>query len=252
MADWVTLFLAASATALATGLGAIPAFLFESRREQLRPFLFGVTAGMMGVASVVGLLLPAIDEGSTGSVVAGLVVGVVFMAVTRRLVGDPSEQAGVLVSSKAARDGRRLSMLVFIVLLVHSLPEGLAIGTAFASDREGLSLFVILAIGLQNVPEGTSVAIPMQAAGYSRKQQFWAAVMTSAPQPVGALIAFALVDQVESLLPFSFAFAAGAMLALVFVELIPEALREREWSGALAGIAAGGAVMLALSAVLGV
>ena len=65
--------------------------------------------------------------------------------------------------------------------------KGLAIGTAYASDRAGLSLFVILAIGLQNIPEGTSVAIPMAAAGFSRAEQFWAAVLTSAPQPVGAV-----------------------------------------------------------------
>ena len=83
----------------------------------------------------------------------------------------------------------RRSLLVFGVLLVHSLPEGFAIGTAFASDRDRLALFVILAIALQNVPEGTSVAIPMDAAGFGRAAQFWAAVITSAPQPVGALVA---------------------------------------------------------------
>jgi ZIP family zinc transporter len=60
--------------------------------------------------------------------------------------------------------GVRRSLLVFGVLLVHSLPEGFAIGAAYASDTEGLALFVIFAVGLQNVPEGTSVAIPMARA----------------------------------------------------------------------------------------
>ena len=55
---------------------------------------------------------------------------------------------------------------------MHSLPEGLAIGTAFASETEGLALFVILAIALQNVPEGTSVAIPMDSAGFDASQQY--------------------------------------------------------------------------------
>jgi zinc transporter, ZIP family len=112
-------------------------------------------------------------------------------------------------------------VLVFVVLLVHSLPEGFAIGTAYASDTAGLSLFVITAIGVQNIPEGTSVAIPMAAAGFSRSRQFWAAVATSAPQPIGAAVAFLLVEQIEPLLPFSFGFAAGAMLALVVAELLP-------------------------------
>ena len=92
-------------------------------------------------------------------------------------------------------------MLVFSVLFVHSLPEGFAIGTAYASDTAGLSLFVIVAIALQNIPEGTSVAIPMQRAGFTPWQQFWAAVGTSAPQPIGAVIAFLAVEQVGALLP---------------------------------------------------
>lgn len=143
-------------------------------------------------------------------------------------------------------------MLVFGVLLVHSLPEGLAIGTAYASGTEGLSLFVILAIGLQNVPEGTSIAIPMDAAGFSRSRQFWAAVASSAPQPVGALIAYGLVEEVDALLPFSFAFAAGAMLALVAVELMPQAFAAGGRALALAGTLGGGALMVALAFVVGV
>ena len=127
--------------------------------------------------------------------------------------------------------GVRRSLLVFGVLLVHSLPEGFAIGTAFASETEGLALFVILAIALQNMPEGTSVAIPMESAGFDRHQQFWAAVLTSAPQPVGAVLAFLAVEQISGLLPFSFAFAAGAMLALVAVEIVPQAFRARRAPG---------------------
>jgi ZIP family zinc transporter len=141
---------------------------------------------------------------------------------------------------------------VFVVLLVHSLPEGLAIGTAYASDTEGLSLFVILAIGLQNVPEGTSVAIPMDEAGYSPARQYWAAVLTSAPQPLGAVGAFLLVEVVDPLLPISFGFAAGAMLAIVAVELVPDAFRRGRRLQAAAGTAAGAGLMLLLAALLGV
>ena len=148
--------------------------------------------------------------------------------------------------------GVRLSVLVFGVLLVHSLPEGLAIGTAYASNLAGLSLFVILAIGLQNIPEGTSVAIPMAEAGFSRSSQFWAAVLTSAPQPVGAVLAFLIVEHVRGLLPASFAFAAGAMLALVAFELVPQAFGPSRWLRAGVGSAAGAAVMLALAALAGV
>ena len=241
------LLLAGSATALATGLGAIPVFLLGERSRDLRPLLWGFAAGTMGVASVVGLLLPAADDGTALEVVGGTVAGVAFMLSVRRFLGTHEMHV-------AGMDARqvRTSALVFSVLLVHSAPEGLAIGTAYASDTAGLGLFVILAIALQNVPEGTSTAIPMAAAGFSRRQQFWAAVLTSAPQPVMAVVAFVLVEQVASLLPISFAFAAGAMLALVAFELLPQALGAGRPAGALLGIGFGAALMLALAAVLGV
>ncbi len=209
--------------------------------------MWGLTVGLMTVASIVGLLLPALNEGSTESVIAGLAVGVLFLLGSRRLLRGRDIHVGSLSGA-----GVRRSVLVFGVLLVHSLPEGFAIGTAYASDTAGLGLFVILAIALQNIPEGTSVAIPMEAAGFGRSQQFWAAVATSVPQPVGALLAYALVQEIESLLPFSFAFAAGAMLALVVIELAPQTYARDTLATALAGTAAGAALMLILAAVLGV
>jgi ZIP family zinc transporter len=243
----LTLLLAATGTALATGIGAIPVFLLGARADSVRPALWGMAGGVMTVASLVGLLRPALDEGSALAVACGLAVGILFLIVTRRLLLGSDLHVGRLRGASV-----RTSVLVFAVLFAHSLPEGLAIGTAYASKTAGLGLFVILAIAIQNVPEGTSVAIPMEASGFSRSQQFWAAVATSAPQPVGALIAFEAVEQVEGLLPVSFAFAAGAMLALVAAELVPEALGGRgRWLGA-AGLAGGAALMLGLSALLNV
>jgi ZIP family zinc transporter len=245
--EFAVLGLAGTATAFATGLGTVPVFLLGDRATQLRPFLWGATVGLMGVASVVGLLLPALDEDGGQTVAAGLVVGILFLLGSRRLLAKRDVHVGQLRGA-----GVRRSLLVFGVLLVHSLPEGFAIGTAFASDTEGLALFIFLAIALQNVPEGTSVAIPMQGAGFDRAQQFWAAVLTSAPQPFGAVIAYVAVEQIDALLPFSFAFAAGAMLALVVVELAPEAYARGGRVLAAAGTAFGAALMLVLAAVLGV
>jgi ZIP family zinc transporter len=241
------LALAGTATAFATGLGSIPVLLLGEQAERLRPFLWGATVGLMGVASVVGLLLPALDEDGGVTVAAGLAVGVLFLLVSRRLLSGRDVRVGELRGA-----GVRRSLLVFGVLTVHSLPEGFALGTAFASDTEGLALFIFLAIALQNVPEGTSVAIPMESAGFSGAQQFWAAVLTSAPQPLGAVVAYLAVEQIAGLLPFSFAFAAGAMLALVVVELVPEAYSRGGRPLAAAGTVAGAALMLALSVVLGV
>jgi ZIP family zinc transporter len=246
MPDVVVLFLAACGTALATGLGAVPVFFLGTRTAQLTPALLGFAVGVMGVAAVAGLLVPAFEEGSAASVAAGLLVGALLLVLARRHLDPDVHFLG------RSGPGARTSALVFLVLFVHSLPEGFAVGSAFASDRSGLSLFVILAIAIQNVPEGTSVAIPMAAAGFSRARQFWTAVATSAPQPVGALIAFFLVEEIGALLPFSFAFAAGAMLTLIAVEMVPKAFAGGARLGPGAGVVLGAALMLVLSIALGV
>lgn len=245
MTEAILLVLAASGTALATGLGAIPVFFLGKRAHALTPALLAFSAGVMAVAAVVGLLIPAAEEGTFAEVLVGLAIGVAFLTVADRRFKPQAEFLG------HSGPGARTSALVFLVLFVHSLPEGFAIGTAFASDREGLSLFVVLAIALQNIPEGTSVAIPMQEAGFGRNRQFWVAVATSAPQPVGALIAFVAVEWVSALLPISFAFAAGAMLALVFIEVLPSAYSTADRLGPSLGLLAGMAVMLAFGLVLG-
>ena len=247
MPEILVLLLAATGTALATGLGALPVSVLGSRSERLTPSLLGFAAGVMGVAAVAGLLLPAFDEGSTAEAVAGLSAGVAFLAVVQSRISPKTAFMG------RTGPGTRTSALVFLVLFVHSLPEGLAIGTAFASDRAGLSLFVIVAIAIQNIPEGTTVAIPMREAGFGLRRQFWAAVLTSSPQPAGALIAYLAVEEIGGLLPISFAFAAGAMLALIALELLPRAFAKssvRLQAGI--GLVSGALVMLAFSSILGV
>jgi ZIP family zinc transporter len=236
-------FIVGVGTALATGLGAVPVILLGPSAERLQPAMLGLAGGVMAVAAIAGLLLPALDEGSATSVIAGAAAGVAFLLVVRRRLAGKEH-------SRLLR-AERTSILVFVVLLVHSLPEGLALGTAFASETTGLALFVVIAIAVQNIPEGTSVAIPMRAAGRRPWELFWAAVLTSAPQPPGAVASYLLVEEVEALLPISFAFAAGAMLALVIAEIGPEAWRAGR-AGALAGAGLGALMMLGLSAALGV
>lgn len=236
------LVLAASVTALATGFGAIPVWLLGERAENLRPGLTGLAAGVMSVAAIVGLLIPATGEGSSVEVVAGLAIGIAFLLGARAWLERPG--------GMPAGDSRTAA-LVFLVLLFHSLPEGFAIGTAYASDTEGLGFFVVAAIAIQNIPEGTSVAIPMEAAGMGHARQFWAAVLTSVPQPVGAVLAYILVEEISGLLPLSFAFAAGAMLILVIVELGPGRARTARAPWGLGALIGAGA-MLAISRALSI
>jgi zinc transporter, ZIP family len=199
----------------------------------------------MTVAAIQGLLVPALDEGDDAVVIVSALTGAAALLASRAALRHHKAPAGVVAS-----DAGRRSALVFGVLFVHSLPEGLAIGCAYASTRSGLSAFVIAAIAIQNVPEGTATAIPMSAAGYSARAQVGAAVLTSAPQVPGALLAWVAVEQIEGLLPAAFALAAGAMLMLVAVELLPDAWATGPRSRVALGCAAGAMSMVAVALAL--
>jgi len=242
----LVLFLIASATAVATGLGAIPVVLLGDRAGGWQPMTAGLTAGLMTAAAVIGLLLPAWRRGTPLDMLAGASAGVAFLLASRALLGGRDVHVGRLRGASVRR-----AVLVFGVLFLHSLPEGFAIGTAYAVDPGGLGVFIVLAIGLQNVPEGTSVAVPMLAGGFRPRAVIGAAVLTSVPQPVGALMAYRLVEEIEALLPLSFAFAGAAMLALVVAELLPELGREPRRAESWLGGLAGAAVMILLAVALG-
>jgi ZIP family zinc transporter len=239
------LLILATITALATGVGALPVYWLGARAAALRPAMWGVVIGVMGVASVQGLLIPGLREGPDAPVLAGLVAGVLFLVLTRALVGRHDVHMGT-----ARGAGARRGVLVLVVLLVHSLPEGFALGSAWASHTAGLGVFVFLAIAVQNVPEGTAAAIPLRDASVPLARAFWIATLTSAPQPVGALAAFALVEATRSLLGPAFGFAAGAMLALILIEVVPAAVSSARPRSAFRAAIVSGAIMALLGTLL--
>lgn len=236
------LLAASVATVIATGLGAVPVFAWSAPSQAAQGAMLGTAAGVMGVAAISGLLIPGIDEGGATGTLVGVLVGVAFMLLVRRRLAT---------STRITTGARRASVLIFVVLFAHSLPEGLAIGSAYASEAAGLGAFVVIAIAVQNVPEGTSIAIPMAAAGASATRQFWTAVASSVPQPLGAVLAYTMVQEVNALLPASFGFAAGAMAAVVVLQMVPDSLRLSR-NPALTGVLAGAISMLVLSGVLGI
>jgi ZIP family zinc transporter len=244
MNDALLLSAIAAGTALATGLGALPVVALGGQRARAaQGVLSGLAAGVMAVAAIVGLLKPAAEQGSAVTVTAAAAAGALALALSRRVLNHRA--AGHGRSEAGAR-----SLLVLGVLFAHSLPEGLAIGSAYASSEAGIGAFVIAAIAIQNVPEGTATAAAMQPAGYGPWQQVWGAVLTSVPQVPGALVAWLAVEQVQGLLPASFAIAGGAMLALVVIDLLPDAWRHASHVRVIAGTAIGAALMLALGAAL--
>ncbi len=256
-ANLALVVVAGLATALATGLGAVPFFLVEEFSDRWNVALWGLASGIMVAASLFGLVREGLAYGSPLLLAPGLLAGVVLVIVGHEVI----EGVETHPRRYEEADFRKL-LLILGVLTVHSFPEGVAVGVSFAelglADPTGptvavgglavplLAVFVTVAISIHNVPEGVAVSIPLRSMGVSEPRMVWWAVFSSLPQPIGAAIAFYFVSLARAFLPFGFGFAAGAMVYLVATEFVPEALEYGE------GLPGGGRRELVTGALVGV
>ncbi|WP_144927101.1 ZIP family metal transporter [Halorubrum salsamenti] len=245
-------FVAGLVTALATGVGALPFFFFDTISDRGNVALWGFASGIMVAASLFGLVDEGLAEGTPTEIGIGMLAGVVLVVLAHDVLMD----AEIDPREYEEADFKKL-VLILGVLTVHSFPEGIAVGVSFADlGLEGgtqlfgftvplLAVFMTLAISIHNVPEGTAISIPLRSMGVSKWKMVWWSVFSSLPQPIGAVVAFAFVRYAREFLPYGFGFAAGAMIYLVLSEFIPEALETgRDLPG-------GGKPVLAVGIALG-
>jgi zinc transporter ZupT len=213
--DVVRVFLYALATALATGLGAIPFAFVRDLSPRLMATANAIAAGLMLGASI-GLL----EEGervSAGATFVGALLGVGFVLLTQRLLDGREPEFGALRGA----DARRV-LLVLVVMTVHSFAEGVAVGVSFGGGAT-LAAAITIAIAVHNVPEGLAHSALQRAHGATIAACAGWSIVSSLPQPLMAVPAYLFVQRFSALLPYGLGFAAGAMVFLVLEELLPEA-----------------------------
>ena len=221
-------FVFALLTAVATGLGALPfAFVKDLTRRWLGASN-ALAAGLMLAASF-GLLYEGVTHG-LGRTLAGALTGLVFIVGVRKLLQRDEHPA--VFAGMGELDARK-ALLMVGVMTMHSFTEGVGVGVSFGGGSE-LGLFITLAIAVHNVPEGLAISLVLVPRGVTwSRAAFWS-VFSSLPQPLMAVPAFVFVETFKPLLPYGLGFAAGAMIWMVFSELMPDALKEE--SGNLVAI----------------
>ena len=230
---------------LMTVLGAALVFLIKKQSED-GPCM-GFAAGVMGAAAVFSMLLPAMrqNEGGWLTVTVGFVLGAAMIAGVDALMRR-------LRRVRGASDSARQRLMMITAITLHNIPEGMAVGLAFAlaSVHGGLAAAAVLAlgIGVQNLPEGLAVALPFRAGGLSRGKSFALGALSGTVEPIFGMLAALMMGAAQSALPGMMAFCAGAMMQVVFAEMIPQAARTRL---GVACTMAGYTLMMALDLALG-
>ncbi|MDR3345481.1 MAG: ZIP family metal transporter [Oscillospiraceae bacterium] len=240
-----------------TSLGAATVFFFSKKTpKSMEKLSLGFAGGVMIAASIWSLLIPAIEEteaqGKPGWVPAsaGFLLGAGFLFLLEGLISR-LRPSGETAFSKRTK-------LLFTAITLHNIPEGMAVGLAFAltavhggdSGAFAAAAALSLGIGIQNFPEGAAVSLPMRQDGVSAGKAFAFGCLSGAVEPAAGILSFLAVGWIAPIMPWLLSFAAGAMLYVVFDELIPAAKGGRFGVGTL-GALAGFLIMMVLDVALG-
>ena len=242
-----------------TALGALIVCFFKEVNKKVLTTVLGFSAGVMIAASFWSLLAPSIDLSSElGYIVwlpptIGFTIGGLFVLFSDKFLDK------VLKNKKGLKgaDSLKRCILLISAITIHNIPEGMSIGVAFGGIASGVpgmtaigAIMLAIGIGIQNFPEGAAVSLPLRNEGFSRFKSFMLGQASALVEPISAVIGVVLALTIRSILPFLLAFAAGAMIAVVGRELLPESVKEDK-NLATVGLIFGFILMMILDVALG-
>lgn len=253
----------AVAGVVGTGLGGLIGVLFTRNSEKIVSLLLSFAGGVMVSIVCLDLLADALgqDPGSVGHVflVVGMTaVGFGLIYLLNAIIDKKTnpqvkhidkrhpktaDQLSELIHSdhyeehkkeyaqtKEQKSRRQLFMAGLVMafaIALHNFPEGMVIGASYANDEAtggvgGLAAAIV--IGLHNIPEGMAVSVPLVAGGMGKVKATVLTALTGAPTILGAMLGYFLGSLSPLMLALSLSFASGAMLYVVFGELLPESI----------------------------
>lgn len=227
---------------IGTIIGAACVYVMKKEiNKKLEIIIYGFAAGVMMAALIWSLIIPAIDKGSIIPVVVGLIIGVISFYFID-LYWDKKEDAEDKINN------------LMVAVTLHNIPEGMAVGVAFASYLSGglnLASCYALAIGIaiQNFPEGSVISFPLLKKGFSKNKAFKYGFISAIFELLGTLVTLLFTNFVVAILPYMLAIAAGAMMYVIVVELIPESHNKSKLN--VVGFLLGFIVMMVLDVMLG-
>lgn len=210
-------FLGMVISAMATGLGAIPVLFLNNVSSRVKSLLLGYASGIMMAATTFSLIPESLKASNIWVLSVGMLLGTFVLNFINSKTEDLDTSDFKFLSGVD-----RKTLLIVTAITLHNLPEGLSVGVSYGSGEDNLGAIIAFAIGLQNAPEGFLVGIYLIHQNMSKLKSLLIATFTGAVEIVTAVIGYFLAADVDGLVPYGLSFAAGAMLFVIYKELIPE------------------------------
>ncbi|HHW47027.1 MAG TPA: ZIP family metal transporter [Clostridiaceae bacterium] len=213
-----------------TGIGGLIAFFINKVNNRFLSSIMEFSAGLMTAVVCFELIPEAFSLGGTVTTFFGIFCGILSVIILENFIKDSQ----MLKKSHGNTGLLKAGILTSIGIALHNFPEGFAVGSGFeVSTTLGLTITAVIVI--HDIPEGISIAVPMRAGGFSKLKAFIYTVLSGLPMGLGALLGAALGSISQEFISFCLGFAGGAMLYVVYGELVPES--KRLYLGRLSSIA---------------
>jgi len=206
-------------------------------------WLLSFAAGVMVSIVCFGLVPEAFELGGILVSILGLILGIVVIMILNRLVdkiteirrNDPKAQLHLKVhrtheelyhESQLIKDPTRMlrsGMLILIAIALHNVPEGTAIGAGGIHDFQ-LGVLLTLIIAIHNIPEGMAIAAPLLAGGINKWKVVFFVSLAGATTLLGGFIGILAGGISDLAVALSLSAAGGAMLYIVFGEIMPQSV----------------------------
>lgn len=249
-----TLILATTiAGVVGTGLGGLVGAMLQKDSNRTVSLLLSFAGGVMLSVVCFDLITEAIATGVGVLVVIGAValgVAVIFLLnyiIDQRTNPEvphidashpkTADDLDELIHSDHyevhhAKHDNKLSLLVAGMVMacaiaLHNVPEGMTIGASYVNNGGVMgssALVLAVLIGLHNIPEGMAVSVPLISGGMGKVRAVLITALSGVPTIIGALLGYLIGDMGMLGLALSLGFASGAMLYVVFGEIIPQAI----------------------------
>ena len=207
-------------------VGAVIGFAVKELPHKWNDAMLGYCAGIMLAASVMGLIVPALEMCSlqqSWTVAAGVAVGAIFLNLLDWLTPHLHHVTGLDIEEHTHNSRINRILLFVMAIALHKFPEGMAAGVSMGPGTDsGNSWMVTFGLALQNIPEGMVIVPPLILAGVSTLRTILISLAIGLLEVVGVWAGFALGAISNMLLPAMLGFAGGAMLYVTSDEMIPE------------------------------
>lgn len=245
------LAICAAGLGLSSLFGSIIGLTVRRIPHRWNDVFLGFCAGMMLTASIVCLILPAVEMCSPAQwwqILAGVAAGVALIGLLDRFTPHLHHLSGIREEERHVSAASLNRTLLFVMAIaIHKLPEGLATGVSLNGDQ-GNALAVTLTIALQNIPEGIVVVTPLLMAGVRFLNTALIALAVALLEVAGAIGGYFIGEACAMILPAMLAMAGGAMLYVISDEMIPETHSHGFQKAATYALVAGVVCMLLIEA----